>query len=100
MLNRPCDGFHIRRKDWKQILIIQILTYAIFLQAILSFIQPYSPIVSTLALLTSPIMQPLRRLIPPVGGMDLSPIPALIGLQLCNILLVDPLTSLGHSLII
>ncbi|OGT55947.1 MAG: hypothetical protein A3F43_02795 [Gammaproteobacteria bacterium RIFCSPHIGHO2_12_FULL_42_10] len=81
-------------------LIIQILTYAILIQAVLSFVQPYSPLVSTLSLLASPIMQPLRRFIPPIAGLDITPIPALIFLQLLSMLLINPLMTLGQGFMI
>ena len=43
-------------------------------------------------------MRPIRRMVHPVGGYDISPIPALIGLQLIIILFVDPLYSEGMRL--
>jgi len=64
------------------ILILNTFFYAIFLQAILSWIQPgFSPLAQVLGQLSDPIMRPLRRIIPPVAGFDLTPIPALLGLQ-------------------
>ena len=77
-------------------LFFNTLFYAILLQAIMSWVQPgYSPIARTLDLITSPIMRPIQRFVPSVGGFDLSPIPALIILQLCIIILVTPMTSVG-----
>jgi len=69
--------------------------YAILIQAILSWIQPYSPVIPMLSQLTSPIMRPIKRIVPPVGGFDISPIPAMIILQLLIILLVGPLQNMG-----
>lgn len=69
-------------------LILSTFFYAILLQAILSWIQPgYSPITQILAQLSSPILRPLQRLVPPVAGFDITAIPALIILQLLIILL-------------
>lgn len=76
-------------------IVIETFFYAILLQAILSWVQPRSPINRTLYQFTSPIMRPLQRFIPLVGGFDISPIPALIGLQLLIIILVDPLRAIG-----
>lgn len=76
-------------------LIIQVFFYGIIAQAILSWFMPYSPYQATLTQFTSPIMRPFQRLVPPVGGFDISPIPALIILQLLIIILVNPLTSFG-----
>jgi YggT family protein len=69
--------------------------YAILLQAILSWVQMgYSPISQLMMQITAPVIRPFRRLIPPVGGFDLSPIPALILLQLISILLIRPLLTI------
>ncbi len=76
-------------------LLIQTFFYAILLQAIMSWIQPYSPMNQMLYQFTSPIMRPFRRIIPPIGGIDISPIAALIILQLLIILLVNSLMSMG-----
>lgn len=69
-------------------LILNTFFYAIFIQAILSWIQPgYSPLTQILMYITEPLLRPLRRVIPPIGGFDITPIPALIILQLLIILL-------------
>ena len=74
--------------------------YAILLQALLSWVQPgFSPIGELLRQITAPIMHPIQRFMPPVAGFDLSPIPALILLQLMNIILVTPIMSLGMGLL-
>jgi len=76
-------------------LSIETFFYAILLQAILSWIQPQSSINRILLQFTSPIMRPLQRIIPPIGGFDISPIPALILLQLLIIIAVNPLMGFG-----
>lgn len=79
-------------------LLIQAFFYAILLQVILSWVQPYSPVSSFLDQFTSPIMRPIKRIVPPVAGFDISPIPALIILQLLSILLVTPLMTAGLAI--
>ncbi|OGT45955.1 MAG: hypothetical protein A3E83_02635 [Gammaproteobacteria bacterium RIFCSPHIGHO2_12_FULL_41_20] len=74
--------------------------YAILIQAVLSWIQPYSPMAEVLYRFTSPLMRPIQRLIPPVANFDISPIPAMIGLQLLLMLAVNPLMGLGLNLAI
>jgi YggT family protein len=69
--------------------------YAILLQAILSWIQPDSPMNRLLVQFNSPLLSPLQRVIPPVAGFDISPIPALILLQLLIYVLVYPLMAKG-----
>lgn len=65
--------------------------YAILLRVILSWFIPYgahrNPASDLLASLTEPLMRPARRLIPAVGGLDLSPIVVLVGLQLVQLAL-------------
>jgi len=64
-------------------LLFDIFIFAIFLQAILSWINPdpYNPVSSILNSLTMPILAPVKRLLPDMGGIDISPIFALIGLM-------------------
>lgn len=63
--------------------------YAIFLYALLSLIAPggYSPLQSVLAALCEPVLRPIRRLIPSIAGLDLSPLWAIIVIQALLILL-------------
>lgn len=82
-------------------LLLNILFYSIIIQAILSWVQQgYSPVAVVLKQLTSPFMRPIQRVIPPIGGVDISPIFALIFLQLLIILLVGPLFSFGMEMAI
>jgi YggT family protein len=77
-------------------LAFNVFLYAIVIQAILSWItpDPYHPLYSLLTDLVEPILHPCRRLIPPLGGLDLSPLVALIGLQVLKMLLIPPLQQL------
>jgi YggT family protein len=64
-------------------LIIDIFIFAIFVQAILSWVNPdpYNPVSGLLRSLTAPVLRPIGKILPPTGGLDLSPIVALIGLM-------------------
>ena len=64
-------------------LALNIFIFAIVVQAILSWINPdpYSPISGILFNITRPVLTPFRRLIQPIGGLDLSPLVALIALM-------------------
>lgn len=76
--------------------LLNTFFYAILIQALLGWLQPgYSPISQILMKITAPILRPIQRIVPPVAGFDISPIPALIGLQVLTILLVSPLFGLG-----
>jgi YggT family protein len=63
--------------------------YAIFLYALLGLIAPggYSPLQSVLTSLCEPVLRPIRRLIPTVAGLDLSPLWAIIAIQAILILI-------------
>lgn len=81
-------------------LLLNIYFVTILIQVVLSWINPgaYNPAVHLLTQLNEPVMRPARRMLPPMGGLDLSPIVVLIALQLARILLVAPLTDLAYRL--
>jgi len=64
-------------------MLLQTYLFAIFLYAVLSLIAPggYSPLQSVLTSLSEPVLRPIRRLIPAVAGLDLSPLWAIILIQ-------------------
>jgi YggT family protein len=62
-------------------LAVYILIGALILQAVLSWINPYSPLAAPAYQLTRPILDPLRRIIPSISGIDLSPLVAILLLQ-------------------
>ena len=72
------------------ILAFNVFIFAIVIQVILSWINPgnYNPVNAMLASITRPVMGPIQRLIPPVSGIDLSPLVALIGLQVLKMLVL------------
>ena len=62
-------------------LAVYILIGALILQAVLSWINPYSPLAAPAYQLTRPILDPIRRIIPSISGIDLSPLVAILLLQ-------------------
>ncbi len=72
--------------------VLDIFFYAILLQAILSWVNPYHPVNNALNPLTQPIIKPIRRIVPTANGIDLSPLVALILLQMLNVSVVSVLT--------
>lgn len=69
--------------------LLRTYFYAILLYALLSLIAPggYSPLQSVLASICEPVLRPFRRLIPPIAGIDLSPLWAVIAIQAILLLL-------------
>jgi len=81
-------------------LTINIFFWAILIQAILSWVNPgtYNPASALLYSLTLPLLRPAQRVIPPIGGIDLSPMAVMLGLIVLKMLLLPPLRGLAMSL--
>lgn len=81
-------------------LLINVFFFSILIQVILSWVRPndYNPVSALIYSLNEPLLSPARRLLPPLGGFDLSPILVMIALRLLSILLVAPLTDLALRL--
>lgn len=83
-------------------LIIQIYQFLILIRVLLSWVNvnPYRPVINHPAVqilyqITDPVLQPLRRLIPPIGGtLDISPVVAIIALEIVNRILTGILLGL------
>ncbi|MDE3074221.1 MAG: YggT family protein [Chloroflexota bacterium] len=72
-------------------ILVQVLALAIFLRAILSWfrLSPDNPIEVILRQVTEPILAPLRRVVPSLGMMDITPWVAIILLQVLGNLIVS-----------
>ena len=68
-------------------LVISGLTGLLFIYVILSWVQGDSPMAHVIEKLVVPILAPIRKVIPSVGGIDFSPFVALVILQVANIAL-------------
>ncbi|MCB1661012.1 MAG: YggT family protein [Pseudomonadales bacterium] len=73
--------------------ILNIYFFALIIVIVLSWVAPqsYSPGAALVQQLTDPIMRPARNLIPPIGGLDLSPIFIFIAIKLIEHLVIDQL---------
>ncbi len=60
---------------------LYILMFALLVQAVLSWVNPYSPVGPMFDALTRPFLRPLRRIVPPVANIDLTPLVLIILLQ-------------------
>jgi YggT family protein len=70
---------------------LYLLMAAVFIQAILSWVNPYTPIAPLLASITLRFLQPLRRVVPMLGNLDLS---ALLLFIICQLMVIVPVGML------
>jgi YggT family protein len=76
--------------------LYNILFYSILISVVLSWVAPrgYNPATKLLYELTEPLLGFFRRFLPPMGGIDLAPLLALIALQFAKMALLPPLQQL------
>ncbi len=70
--------------------ILQIYTFVLLIRILMSWIpniDPYHPVVRLLYQVTEPVLEPARKLIPPIGAIDISPIVVFIVLGILQDLL-------------
>ena len=81
-------------------LLIYVFLFSVFVLAILSWVSPggYNPVANLLYQITAPLLRPARRLLPPMGGLDLSPMVVMIVLYLMILLVIHPLQDWATSL--
>lgn len=73
---------------------IYIVMVAVIVQAVLTWIGPYSPMMPLLNSMTRPFLRSFQRLLPPIGNVDLSPLFVLV---VCQLLLMLPVAYLEVS---
>lgn len=73
-----------------------VLVWLIIARCILSFVRhdPYQPVIKFIYDITEPIMAPFRKLIPPAGGIDFSPIIAVLALSFLQKIIIDILYAI------
>lgn len=78
-------------------LLINIVFYSVLAIIVVSFLAPQSnhPAVEFLWQLTEPVMAPLRSIIPPMGGLDFSPILLFIGINVIRVSLANMAVAVG-----
>src|SRR3989338_2764736 len=80
-------------------LLLSILYWLILIRALVSWVNPdpFNPLVQFLNRTTEPVLQPIRRLLPPMG-IDISPIIAFLAIIFLKSFLVTTLFDLGMRL--
>jgi YggT family protein len=80
-------------------ILFRIYSFVVLARVILSWVRvspwhpTWGPVIRFIYQVTDPIMEPVRRLLPPMGGLDFSPIVVLLGLDLLRSVVVSALYS-------
>ena len=79
-------------------LTLTIFLVAVIIQVLLGWISPgqYNPIIGLIQKLSSPVLKPVQKFIPPLGGLDLSPMFATLIIMVVKMLLIPPIIYLGN----
>lgn len=77
-------------------LLLKVLFFALLISVILSWVAPgsYNPGAQLITQLTEPVLAPFRRLLPNLGGLDISPIFAFIAIHLVERFVIGELASM------
>lgn len=83
---------------WSTVKLLKLSLYllmaSLLAEALLSWVNPHTPVAPLLAAFNRPLLRPLRRHIPLLGGVDLSP---LVAFLLCQLLLIAPVAGLEQA---
>lgn len=80
--------------------LLDLLFWLIIIQVILSWVsQGYNPNTAIFEQMARPILQPFQKMLPPMGGFDLSPIIAILVIKLTQIVVVGSIAQIGQGLV-
>ena len=77
---------------------VWVMIIALIASAVLSWVNPYSPMAHPLLQLCRPVLHPIQRIVPPLSRIDLSPLIAILLLQVL-LIIIDSLRPLSLSLL-
>lgn len=82
--------------------LINIFFYTILILALISWFNPttFGPLVEILLKISEPLLKPMSRALPPISGMNFSPLVVMVTLQLLEIVIVVPLAQIGQKLLL
>lgn len=66
---------------------LNLIVWVTLIQAIMSWVNPHAPAMPMLQTLTAPLLDPLRRILPRLGGLDLSPLVLILVAQVLLMML-------------
>ena len=81
-------------------LLLNVYMWIVVIRAIISWVNPdpYNPIVNFLYRATEPVLRYVRKIIPSLGGIDLSPIVVLVAIVFLDQFLVQTISEIGLRL--
>jgi YggT family protein len=68
---------------------LYMLFVLVLVYTLISLVNPHAPLAPTFDALTRPLLAPFRRVLPPIGGFDLSPIAFLVVVQILQLILAQ-----------
>ncbi len=80
--------------------VFTIYTWVLIIRVLISWVSPdpFNPVVQFLMKATDPVLEPLRKVIPPLGPLDISPIVAVLILQALQHFLIRTLLDLSFRM--
>ena len=93
-------GFILQLLVWSMIgvtsLFLKVFFFALIISVILSWVAPgsYNPGAQLVNQICEPLLMPFRKLLPNLGGLDLSPIFAFLALKLIDMLVINNLAAM------
>lgn len=79
-------------------LVLTVFLVAMIIKVILSWVNPgnYNPVIGLVDKIAEPVLRPMRRILPPIGGLDLSPMIGILLIMVAKMLIVPPIIFLGN----
>lgn len=79
---------------------INVFLFAVIIQVILSWVNPgnYNPVIGLVNSISRPVLKPIQKFIPPLGGLDLSPLFATLGLMVIKMLAIPPIVFIATQI--
>jgi YggT family protein len=78
---------------------LYLLIGFVLIQAVISWVNPFSPLAPVFYALSRPVLAPFQKIIPPISGIDLSPLAAIILIQLLLIAPVSALEQMANGMV-
>jgi len=80
-------------------LFLTVFLIAIIVQVVMSWISPgaYNPVIGLVNTFAAPALRPVRKIVPPIGGLDLSPLFATLIIIVAKMLIIPPIIYLGSQ---